>query len=1036
MEFAIDPEFSQDESVSELVPRLTHVETALRAVSSGDAISSSRIKAGRVLDDARHALLEAQEALRGLETRALNAEALEGHARRLRKLVDHCADVLILCSADGIIVDAYGSFEQTLGYSATDQVGRALLDLVHPEDQPAVAAAFASPAAERRRSMQYRMQREDGAYCWFECTVANLLDDADVRSVMFAQRELGARANGVEARREERAPVRQNGPLAALKRAEHRQARSAMLELLAKRCSALASEFGVWAQLSEAALCEADVRSTLGIALQGCFDADGSCVGALYLADEHGGLVPSCLGADCGWSHEELAGFFGQEVLLRRTIQWGVSTEVPSPVVPEPLGRDLLWRCRGSAAVIVPLRYRSTPLGACVIVSRAHGDEPDEFHKFARGVADQITQVLTLASAFAEKERLRRQASDQAKLLRLILDSMGEGVLVADRSGQILLQNPAALAIASTPPGTKLEDRPALLGLYHPDGTTLLSPEETPLARAVNGERVDNAEVCQRRPGSDEATHFRITARPLTTETGETQGGVIVIHDVTEQKKAYEEILASRAEWQSLAEHVPDFIFKLDLKGTIRFINRVRPGVEMQAIIGASFGATLSDEYRAVVKQALERCITRGERSSCEVTSRGPGGGLAWYSIVLAPMRQHGTIAGALALVRETTQQKLVEAQLVESDRMASLGALATGLAHEINNPLSSLIVNLTLAARDAQVAAAGHPREHDLLDEVRGALDAAERVRQIILDLRILAGRDEDRRGAVDVEKVLESTLRLLQTEIRPRAKIVRKYLPIPRVEADESRLGQVLLNLILNAAQAIPEGNAREHEIRLGTRVDAQGRVVVEVEDTGEGMSAEVQARAFEPFFTTKPRGTARGLGLSTCQRIIHQFGGSVRFESRAGHGTTFSVALPAARGKVLPARSHGVQANAGARRGTVLIVDDDETVMGALRRVLAAHHELTCVDSAQRALTLLSRGERFDVVLCDLLMPQVSGMELYAEVARLAPKQAERFVFTTGGAYTPSAQDFLDSVQNPRIEKPFDIDTLVTLVRGLVA
>jgi PAS domain S-box-containing protein len=1053
--FAFDPEFSRDESVSELVPRLTDAETALRAVSADEAISSSRIKAARVLDDARHALLDAQEALRGLETRALTAEAVEAHARRFRKLIDNCAEVLILCSAEGIVVETFGSFEEALGYPAFDQVGRALLDLVHPGDQSAVAALFASPASKRRLVIQYRMQRQDGAWRWFEGVVTNLLEDSDVRCVVFAQRDVSERINARGELRiaEERSrTTRESDPEAVLTldlaqgtlaEANENAARllgysreQLALDLLTKRCAELASEFAVWAQLSETAMREADVKATVASALEACFDAEASCVGALYLLDEQGALVPSCLGADCGWSEQDLATFFGQEVLLRRTMQWGVSTELPSAVVPEPVAQELLRRSRGSAAVIVPLRYRTTSLGACVIISRTRASDRDEFRNFAHAVASQITQVLALASAFAEKERLRRQAADQAKLLRLILDSMGEGVLVADRTGRIVLQNPAALSVAATPPGTTLRERPAQLGLYHSDGTTLLQPDETPLVRATRGERMDNAEVCQRRPGSDQVTHFRVTARPLTTEDGELQGGVIVIHDVTEQKKAYEEVLASRQEWQSLVEHVPDFIFKLDASGTIRFVNRVHPGFNSDDFIGIPFGSTVSAEYQAVLKQALGRCLTAGERSTCEVTGRGPGGSLAWYSLVLAPIRQQGALVGALAVVRETTQQKLVEAQLAASDRMASLGALATGLAHEINNPLSSLIVNLTLATRDVQVAAAGHPRQQDLLDEVRSALDAAERVRQIVLDLRLLAGRDEDRRGAVDIEKVLESTLRLVQSEVRTRAKIVRKYTPVPRVEADESRLGQVLLNLILNAAQAIPEGKAQNHEIRIGTRVDANERVIVEIEDNGQGMSAEVQARAFEPFFTTKPRGAATGLGLSICQRIVSQLGGTIEFDSRVGLGTTFRVALPAAQRRPAPVRVNGPRPAVKARRGRVLIVDDDETVTGALSRVLSAQHELTCVDSAQRALELLTQGDRFDVVLCDLLMPQVSGMELYAEVMRLAPEQAGRFVFTTGGAYTPSAQDFLDSVQNPRIEKPFDVDALTTLVRDLVA
>ncbi|MGC4086699.1 MAG: PAS domain S-box protein [Polyangiaceae bacterium] len=840
MNSATNQDLANDARASGLVPRLTKAETALRAIATEEAISTGRVRAAPVLDDARTALLEAQEALRGFEARAQAADALESHARRYKKLIDHSSQVIFLCNAEGTIEDVHGPIEQVLGYAGDNQVGRSLFGLVHVDDRQSVAACIDRSGQAAKCSVQYRVLHKNGSFRWLEAVVTNLLDDPDVRSVVFAQRDVSDQVNVGEALRISEARCQawsDSGPDAVLtldvergnfvdvsdsaarllgysreqmltmsvaslgpshpaggqssidalrravdeammggkpsvecsilsasgedipiearllrfpdrtrqlcrltaidlrahKRSEERRSRSVALDLLARRCSALAGEFAVWARISEAVLRDGDIKDALCSALHACFDAGALCVGVVYLLNEDGVMVPADLGADCGWSVEDVSTFFGQEALLRQTMQWGVSTEIPSAVVPDSLARDFLRRCRGSAAVMVPLRYQTTSLGVCVMVSRARNADREEFRSFTNCVASQVTQVLALAGAFAEKEALRREAADRAHLLRLILDSMAEGVLVADRAGKILLQNKSAFGITAAPGDMADRERPAQLGLYHEDGERLLTLEEMPLVRAVRGEIVDNVEVCHRPPGSTKSTHYRVTARPLTDEAGELQGGVLVIHDVSEQRQAFREVVESRAEWQSLVENAPDFIFKLDLDGVIRFANRLQSGLEMGSVIGTRFGTTVPPEYQATLQRALNECVKRGERTTCEVMGRGTGGSLAWYSLVLGPIRQNGATVGALAVIRDITKTKLVEAQLAESDRMASLGAMATSLAHEINNPLSSLIVNLTLASRDGQIAAAGHHLQKDLLEELSAALDAADRVRQII---------------------------------------------------------------------------------------------------------------------------------------------------------------------------------------------------------------------------------------------------------------------------------------------------------------
>jgi CheY-like chemotaxis protein len=216
--------------------------------------------------------------------------------------------------------------------------------------------------------------------------------------------------------------------------------------------------------------------------------------------------------------------------------------------------------------------------------------------------------------------------------------------------------------------------------------------------------------------------------------------------------------------------------------------------------------------------------------------------------------------------------------------------------------------------------------------------------------------------------------------------------------------------------------------------TGTDARGRAVLEVRDTGVGIAPEVVDRIFDPFFTTKPTGVGTGLGLSICRGIVLALGGEIVAQGRPGGGTTMRVVLPAAPAPAARATADGGAAPAG-RRGRVLVVDDEPAVAAAIRRVLAAQHDVVVRGSAEEALEAIGRGERFDAILCDLMMPRMTGMELHETPARLAPDQATRMVVLTGGAFTDSAREFLDRVPLPRCEKPFDAGGLREVVRKVV-
>jgi len=384
-------------------------------------------------------------------------------------------------------------------------------------------------------------------------------------------------------------------------------------------------------------------------------------------------------------------------------------------------------------------------------------------------------------------------------------------------------------------------------------------------------------------------------------------------------------------------------------------------------------------------------------------------------------------------------ERRKMQEQLLISDRMASVGTLAAGVAHEINNPLSAVVANLELIAKDlTRISQDLHVEDRfvEVFDQLNDARDGADRLRNIVRDLKIFSrSADEERRGPVNVKRVLESSLRMAWNEIRHRARLVKEYADVPPVEANEARLGQVFVNLIVNAAQAIREGNAEQNVVRVSTQVDAaSGHVLVEIRDSGAGIPAENLPRIFDAFFTTKPVGVGTGLGLSICHRIVTGLGGEIRVESQIGRGTAFRVLLPPS-GDLPDVTPPAIAPTASTRRGKVLVIDDEPMVARALGRSLAQEHDVTIVFDAEDAQQRVAAGERYDVIICDLMMPQMTGMDLHAVLLRAAPDQAAKMVFLTGGAFTQGARTFLDEVPNQRIEKPFDGQHIRSIVNDRI-
>jgi PAS domain S-box-containing protein len=507
--------------------------------------------------------------------------------------------------------------------------------------------------------------------------------------------------------------------------------------------------------------------------------------------------------------------------------------------------------------------------------------------------------------------------------------------------------------------------------------------------------------------------------------------------------RAFSRLAASEQRYRALTENAHDAISVLTPDGTIREVNRRLIdllGYPADQIVGRRLHDFVAPGREQENAQDHGHTVAAGSGRAPIVEIRKADGG-----IVLMEFSNTAVDVGdehvVFSVGRDVTEKMQTQAQLMVSDRMASVGTLAAGVAHEINNPLAVVLGNLELAVRDATAMSSEmntSPRLSDLQESLRDAKDAAQSVRQIVKDLKIFSRAEEDRRTAVDVHRVLESALRMAWTEIRHRARLVKIYGKVPCVDGNESRLGQVFLNLIVNAAQAIPEGHANDNEIRVSTGTDAAGRVVVEIRDTGLGMEQETLKKLFTPFFTTKPAGVGTGLGLVICERIVNGLGGEITVESHPGSGTSFKVVLLAARGddaEVLPA----AVPPPAVRRGHVLVIDDDKRFGALLCHVLSSEHDVDVFDSAKdalkQALKRLSAGQHYDVILCDMMMPVVSGMDFYKALREVAPDEADRIVFLTGGAFTARAREFLDQVPNMRFEKPLEIQDLRAVVNARI-
>lgn len=437
--------------------------------------------------------------------------------------------------------------------------------------------------------------------------------------------------------------------------------------------------------------------------------------------------------------------------------------------------------------------------------------------------------------------------------------------------------------------------------------------------------------------------------------------------------------------------------------------------------VGKRVHAVLPKDTAALVADATHATLEDGERRTIQY-SLDLSEGRRWFEAVSAKCDDRSV----LFVVRDRTRQVLTEERLLMADRMASLGALASGIAHEINNPLTYVFGNLGFLRQrlDPQVA----HEAHEALSDIEHGLS---QVRALIRDLRVFSHPGKATHMAVDLDHVVVATMRLAESTLRGRARIAWKAGDVPPIAGNESQVGQVVLNLLTNAMHAVERSSAEDHRVVIETRGEGD-RVLLEVSDTGAGLPKELGERIFEPFVTTKAVGAGTGLGLSVCRSIVSSFGGTIHARPGPERGTTFIVSFRRYDAPTTPHHDddRGAPEAPEPRRARLLVVDDDVRVAQAVARTLD-RHEVVIVIDGEAALREIHQSAPFDLVLCDLMMPGMTGMQLYRAVEHSAPTYAAKFVFMTGAAFSLDAREFVTSTARPLLQKPFAADGLRELV-----
>lgn len=606
-----------------------------------------------------------------------------------------------------------------------------------------------------------------------------------------------------------------------------------------------------------------------------------------------------------------------------------------------------------------------------------------------------------------------------ASLASALLADADDAILGLDAEGRITLANDAA---------TRLFDRDIdrLTGMRLSELVIRQERKGVAAHERLNGDAPHRFETRVDGPKGSERV-VAVSLAPLTQDSAGT-GSVAVLRDVTEARRAYEELARSEARYRHLFEGTSDAIMTFDALGRFTTVNNageVISGYRRDELIGKFFGPLLALESLPKAVMAFRNALA-GNSGQFETILVRKDGERRNITVTYACPQKSREV---LCLIRDATEEKQLQQQLIQSEKMAAIGQLVSGVAHELNNPLASISAFGQLLLTERTLS----PTQRHSVDVIVGE---GRRAARIVHNLLTFARQHKAEKVSANLNKVLEDTLELRAYELTVRGIALVRELDedLPETMVDVYQLQQVLLNLVTNAEQAMRDIERPNHRLTVRTR-EQRDTIRIEIEDTGTGVPPESLALIFNPFYTTKPTGEGTGLGLSISLGIIGEHGGRIWAENVGGSGTRFCIELPVTTAAPLGDTSQAPPALPEPRPGLrVLVTDDEPHIRMAIERFLTTQgHSVATAGSGREALGMVE-GSSFDVVLLDMRMPDISGQQIFERWREERPELTQRVIFLTGDIVSTDLQDFLNGTGRPYLPKPFELDAILQLLPQL--
>ena len=688
------------------------------------------------------------------------------------------------------------------------------------------------------------------------------------------------------------------------------------------------------------------------------------------------------------------------------------------------------------AVLLALLLARSLSRPLVQITDAVRGLSRGELKVLPSGGGAEI-RILSEAFAGMATELRAKQA-----LLENTIASIGDPVLVTDESGRIVIANAAAQRLLEKVPGADPAEALRRLSFFYPDGVTPLPAASSVLARALRGESVDDMEFVVQPEAPHVQAYIVANARPLRDESGTLRGAVIVFRDITAQRQAHRSLVDSEQMAQAIINTALDAFVQIDDTGTI---TEWSPNAE--AMFGWTRAEVVGLMAREVIVPQRRRALNRKEfiQFLKEAEAGSPGwryeapaltrdGSEIFVEVSIAALRRgDGYIMNTF--FRNVTARLAAEEQLIQAQKMESVGQLTGGIAHDFNNMLTVITGTIELLAE-------GVKDQPNLASIAKMIGEAADRGSELTANLLSFARKQRLQPATIDVNELVKEAAKLLEPTLGRQIEIqtdLSDYLWPAHV--DPGQLSSALVNLAINARDAMPDGGKltlTTNNITLdGPAGAARGidhpgdYVVVEVTDTGTGIPEAIRDKIFEPFFSTKETGQGTGLGLSMVFGFAKQSGGNIEVRSELGRGTSFKIYLPRAEeGGLQLSPADDLQSPGGAE--TILCVEDDPSVRASvIAQLQSLGYNVLVASNAAEALAIADAGAEFDLLFTDIVMPgKLNGRQL-AEVMALQ-RPSLRVLFTSGYTYDALTRHGQVSSDIRLLVKPYRRAELARMLR----